>query len=103
MLQIYAFALVEQFQLLNNNNNNNKNNNNNNKNNNNNNNQFSDCPLIQMFHSRTLNNKINRSQRSLSMVYGGMENCVSLNLMNYSIGEGWFFQYPSQKNSNIDY
>ena len=33
--------------------------------------QFSDCPLIWMFHSRTLNNKINRlHEKALRIVYG---------------------------------
>ena len=43
--------------------------------------QFSYCPLIWMFHSRTLNNKINRLQeKAIRTVYGDY---VSLNLMNY--------------------
>ena len=36
--------------------------------------QFSYCPLVWMFHSRTLNNKINKLQeRDLCLVYNGDE------------------------------
>ena len=49
--------------------------------------QFNYCPLIWMFHSRTLNNKINKlHERALRLVY---KDCISSfeNLLNIDIHE----------------
>ena len=41
--------------------------------------QFSYCPLIWMFHSRTLNNKINRlHEKALRIVYGNYKSKASM-------------------------
>ena len=69
--------------------------------------QFSYCPLIWMFHSRTLNNKINRlHEKVLRIVYVDYKfdellmsvNLMSLNLMNYwrrmvEIFKRWLLKY----------
>ena len=61
--------------------------------------QFRYCPLIWTFHSRTLNNKINKlCEIALRIVYSDFKaNFYEL------LGKKWLFQYPSQKYSNFGY
>ena len=62
--------------------------------------QFSYCPLIRMFHSRTPNSKINRlHEKALRIVYSSDFKAK----FGYTFRERWFFQYPSSKYSNIGY
>ena len=58
--------------------------------------QFGYCPLVWMFHSRTLNNRINRlHERALRMVYQDSKSSIEELLVRYKI-----FYYSCKKYPN---